>query len=499
MSNNYFQTRLDAASNHPLNYPSATNSENDDNISSPTSLTTIQSATNLSKLDGLANTRNNNKLQLSISLKEIESEIGGLVNKYTQKAGLAFLPKQRRKHVHKQGGNFSIMLAGSRGTGKTSLINSLFGTDLLPLKVDNEKKEQTINVNRFELVEDGFKLNLQVIEVSQFGNSLDNRYAWASLCNFIDEQYRSYLYQSQQPNRTLLNDTRVHVCLYFLNAAKDQLSELDVQSMKNLAKKVNLIPIVAKSDTLTHEELKNFKSIVKQTLNTENISICHMMKNLKLLEIISSNMPYSIISSTEWFRNEDNILVRGRKYDWGLVEIENPDHCDFCLLKSLLIDENMLEFTLSTEDYYESYRTSHLSEKLFYLAAKQSESILNLDGIQQLISYNKLITKEKAINESSKKAGNNNIQDEFEQRKREVKIRIGKEYTDEEKRLDSWKKDLIRKQENFRKELEKLGRYRKDLQKMLEDINGRRNASDSSYHINSEISSRSSFNENSIS
>ena len=29
--------------------------------------------------------------------------------------------------------------------------------------------------------------------------------------------------------------------------------------------------------------------------------------------------------------------VRGRQYPWGIVDVENPEHCDFIKLRSMLI------------------------------------------------------------------------------------------------------------------------------------------------------------------
>ena len=31
--------------------------------------------------------------------------------------------------------------------------------------------------------------------------------------------------------------------------------------------------------------------------------------------------------------------MRGRRYPWGIVDIENPDHCDFVRLRSLLVSQ----------------------------------------------------------------------------------------------------------------------------------------------------------------
>ena len=35
------------------------------------------------------------------------------------------------------------------------------------------------------------------------------------------------------------------------------------------------------------------------------------------------------------------ITVRGREYPWGVVEIENEQHCDFVKLREMLIRTNM--------------------------------------------------------------------------------------------------------------------------------------------------------------
>lgn len=47
-----------------------------------------------------------------------------------------------------------------------------------------------------------------------------------------------------------------------------RLKPLDVEIMKKLGTRVNLIPVIAKADTMTPEDLQKFKTIVTQ------ISLC---------------------------------------------------------------------------------------------------------------------------------------------------------------------------------------------------------------------------------
>ena len=48
--------------------------------------------------------------------------------------------------------------------------------------------------------------------------------------------------------------------------------------------------------------------------------------------------------------------VRGRQYPWGIVDIENADHCDFIKLRTMLIT-HMQDLQEVTHDlHYENFR-----------------------------------------------------------------------------------------------------------------------------------------------
>ena len=53
--------------------------------------------------------------------------------------------------------------------------------------------------------------------------------------------------------------------------------------------------------------------------------------------------------------------VRGRQYPWGVVEVENPEHCDFVKLRSMLIT-HMQDLQEVTHDvHYENFRSECLA------------------------------------------------------------------------------------------------------------------------------------------
>lgn len=152
--------------------------------------------------------------------------------------------------------------------GKTTFVNTLFSTSVKSY-ADNKRRhaKQTsqtveIEVSKAELEERGFKIRLTVVDTPGFGDYVNNREAWTPIVEFIDDQHESYMIQEQQPHRGEKIDMRVHACLYFIRPTGHSLKPLDVEVMKKLSSRVNLIPVIAKADTLSPENLAGFKTRV---------------------------------------------------------------------------------------------------------------------------------------------------------------------------------------------------------------------------------------------
>jgi len=64
-----------------------------------------------------------------------------------------------------------------------------------------------------------------------------------------------------------IDDNRVHLCLYFIAPGGHGLKALDVEFMRALHDRVNLVPVIAKADTMTAKELEQFKLNVGLTLH----------------------------------------------------------------------------------------------------------------------------------------------------------------------------------------------------------------------------------------
>lgn len=59
-----------------------------------------------------------------------------------------------------------------------------------------------------------------------------------------------------------IQDTRIHCCLFFINPTGHSLRPIDVIVMKKLMEVVNVVPVIAKADSLTLEEREKFKATV---------------------------------------------------------------------------------------------------------------------------------------------------------------------------------------------------------------------------------------------
>lgn len=267
------------------------------------------------------------------------------------------------------------MVAGESGVGKTTFINTLFQT-LLKQPVDNRSRHKRgirsttdIEIIRAELEEKNFTLKVNIIDTPGFGDNINNKNSWQPIVDFIDDQHDSYMRQDQQPNREVKHDLRVHACLYFIRPTGHSLKPLDIETLKKLSTRVNLIPVIAKSDTLSPAEISEFKQRIRAVIEAQEIRIytppieLNDQASADHAKQLIESMPFAIIGSEYEYDNGSGTLVRGRKYPWGIAEVENEQHSDFRKLRSLLLRTNLLDLILSTEElHYETYRTLRLEQ-----------------------------------------------------------------------------------------------------------------------------------------
>lgn len=114
------------------------------------------------------------------------------------------------------------MIVGESGLGKSTLVNSLFLTDLYPERVIPgavEKQKQTLKLDAstVEIEERGVKLRLTVVDTPGFGDAINNSDSFGAILEYIDEQYERFLRDESGLNRRNIVDNRIHCCFYFIS------------------------------------------------------------------------------------------------------------------------------------------------------------------------------------------------------------------------------------------------------------------------------------------
>ncbi|KAJ3297383.1 hypothetical protein HK104_000554 [Borealophlyctis nickersoniae] len=287
--------------------------------------------------------------------------------------GIANLPNQRHRIVSRKGANFTVMVVGESGLGKTTFINTLFTTLLREYKKPEHRfqkqLERTVQIDvvRAEIEEKGFNVRLTVIDTPGFGDYVNNQDCWVPIVEFLDEQHHGYMSAESRAQRKNVDDLRVHVCLYFIPPTGHSLRPLDIEVMKQLGSRVNLIPVIAKADTLTPADIQTFKDRIRDCISAHNINVYNPAvhsddeDSTRRNQSILSAMPFSVIAS-ETDVVVDGQKVRGRQYLWGVAEVENENHCDFKKLRNLLVRTHMHDLISSTEEsHYENFRASKLT------------------------------------------------------------------------------------------------------------------------------------------
>uniref|UniRef100_A0AAV2MNC0 Septin-type G domain-containing protein n=1 Tax=Knipowitschia caucasica TaxID=637954 RepID=A0AAV2MNC0_KNICA len=136
--------------------------------------------------------------------------------------GFANLPNQVHRKSVKKGFEFTLMVVGESGLGKSTLINSLFLTDLYPERYipgAAEKIERTVQIeaSTVEIEERGVKLRLTVVDTPGYGDAIDSQDCFKTIIQYIDNQFERYLHDESGLNRRHIVDNRVHCCFYFIS------------------------------------------------------------------------------------------------------------------------------------------------------------------------------------------------------------------------------------------------------------------------------------------
>ncbi|KAF8912155.1 GTP binding protein [Gymnopilus junonius] len=262
--------------------------------------------------------------------------------------GFDSITQQIEHKLLKRGFQFNVIVVGQTGLGKSTLINTIFASHLIDSKgrfAADEPVRQTTEIQAVShvIVENGVKLRLNIVDTPGYGDQINNEGCWDPIIKYIKDQHRY----------------PIHCCLYFISPTGHDLRPIDVIVMKKLSDVVN-------SDSLTSEEREKFKAKIREELVYNNIRLYPFdtdeddEEEVQLNESIRQIIPFAVVGS------ENNVIidgksVRGRKNRWGVVNVEDANHCEFVHLRNFLTRTHLQDLIETTAQiHYEAFRSKQL-------------------------------------------------------------------------------------------------------------------------------------------
>lgn len=370
--------------------------------------------------------------------------------------GFANLPNQVYRKAVKKGFDFTLMVVGESGLGKSTLINSMFLADIYSAEYPGPslrvKKTVAVETTKVLLKENGVNLTLTIVDTPGFGDAVDNSNCWVPIIEYIESKYEEFLNAESRVIRRQIPDSRVHCCLYFVSPTGHGLKPLDVEFMQRLHDKVNIIPVIAKADTMTPDECAHFKKQILNEIAQHKIKIYEFPEaeeeeESKIHKVLRDRVPFAVVGANTVVEL-DGKKVRGRKYPWGVAEVENLEHCDFIALRNMVIRTHLQDLKEVTNNvHYENFRCRTLAG-------------LGVDGKPTRVSNKNPLAQleeEKREHDNKMKKMETEMEQVFEMKVREKK-----------QKLKDSEADLQRRHEQMRRSLEQQLRELEEKRRAFE-------------------------------
>lgn len=236
---------------------------------------------------------------------------------------------------------------------------------------------------------------------------------FSEISNYLDRQFDFVLAEESRIRRNpRFTDSRVHAIVYFITATGHGLREPDVVFMKHIATKANVIPVLAKADGLTPEEVELNKKLIMEDIKKYEIPVygfpggdgfqyadgddagsvkgkgsMHSRSNygdsaseeeeedsgsdsgsivdeefLEFSKVAKAKVPFAVIGASDIDSNHGQLV---RRYPWGTVDIDDPAVSDMAIVREVVTKTHVNDLRDTTEYVlYENYRTYKLSVDL---------------------------------------------------------------------------------------------------------------------------------------
>uniref|UniRef100_A0A1I8J083 WSC domain-containing protein n=1 Tax=Macrostomum lignano TaxID=282301 RepID=A0A1I8J083_9PLAT len=283
---------------------------------------------------------------------------------------------------------FNLLAIGEDGLGKVTFLETLFGVRAAGLREDKDRavavtagadpsREFPVSVLKEKLCLGDSSSTIESLNESQTqqqqqqqqqsflsGNNRrltvrlmstvnytvgeSNRSPWTSVADFLAKQVTSYV-NTRAVNQFDFRpeeDERVHCCLYFLPPIGGRgLRRCDALALKYLEDKVNLVPVLAKADSYTADELNDRKSAVAADLQRFGIAVHQFLLPIQqqLQQQQQAPQPGQRVLPSPLAVIGAPHPETSRTLPWGSsVSVEDDRYSDVAAVRRLIVERNML-------------------------------------------------------------------------------------------------------------------------------------------------------------
>ncbi|KAK9831503.1 hypothetical protein WJX81_003303 [Elliptochloris bilobata] len=271
-----------------------------------------------------------------------------------------------------------VLIVGESGLGKTTFIKNLLaayaqdpdltvndaaGPDAAKTFESAPEKMCTTIVVRDHSTMTAF--NYRVQDTPGYDRTEDNI---EPIVHYCEEACTRCLAAEQDTKRkgalTAEEDPRVDVALYFI--APHRLRPIDIDFITRLSELVPVVPIIAKADSLTTPELRDFRMHVRAQLEHAGKGakrdLLHAAFNAEALDEAGARReapPFAVVASTDYDLSVGRFWPV-RRYPWGNCEALSSVHSDLPALKRLLFEVGFEDLKAATDQRYYQFRSQQL-------------------------------------------------------------------------------------------------------------------------------------------
>ncbi|MEN2496658.1 MAG: Septin-6 [Marteilia pararefringens] len=290
----------------------------------------------------------------TIRLKDVE--IKSSPTKIINPKGIQNWPEQRVQFMMSQGIEFNIFCIGEPKCGKSSFIESLFDIREPGKSVEEIKDEIVTYTYTNETKEAPITINASYTK--NFNTSFNKEKDIKVITDFLVEGDRKYLNTETTFKCERTIDTRNHLVVFFMQPSMSALNSNHMDILASI-QNYNVLPIIAKSDTMTQVERLELKNKFNEMITERKIKILKFPESGQNAERnveFNKMIPFTVIGSKEFIENAKG-KTRARVYSYATLEIENKEHSEFSTVRDALIKYNFINLIhMAADGHYSEFR-----------------------------------------------------------------------------------------------------------------------------------------------